>query len=557
MNRFNRRNPGFTRQNLLRPSRGLVNLDEMPVLLKHESLTIFSISLIFNAVLAYFLNFVWVIGNSDAISRTANAYYVLYSRDPHLAAVGFVWPPLLSFLELPLLPLTRFLGLVEHTGVLVSMVAGAATLVVLNRLLVYFKFSRWQRWGLLLLVQLHPDTWYLFASGMAEPVFLFLVVGVLYGMVLLPNSMRSWVIVGLGLALSFLIRYEALAMMAGVGLAIIIHFSNTEGDWQRKAQGWLLAVMTPPVYAVALWVFFNWSLMGDPLYFANSVYSLSNAPDIAKVAGMTHPLFLAWGNVVEAVRMGVMRSLQQSPAYPIGAVLAGFAILVRKDRRSFGVFIVMISITAFTILQVFLGSLANWMRYWFYAATFAPVMAGISLQHLKRGWRNIGYAAAVVLCLAAIPISLNAMGDSRVGADEQRLSALILAPEESEALKQKDGYWIYLHDAPTVAESVDKFSADGLVLVDSSSSFSVIMSVKQPKRLFISNDTDYFKVLANPIGTVKYILVLDPSTEGAVNTINLTYPTLFEQGASWARLVWDSGDETINHWRIYEIASEN
>jgi hypothetical protein len=42
--------------------------------------------------MAYILFFVLRIGNSDALSRTANAYYVLYSRDPHLAAIGFIWP---------------------------------------------------------------------------------------------------------------------------------------------------------------------------------------------------------------------------------------------------------------------------------------------------------------------------------------------------------------------------------------------------------------------------------------------------------------------------------
>src|ERR1041385_9278526 len=34
--------------------------------------------------------------HGDAYSRVANAYYVLYSRDPHLAAIGFVWMPLPS-----------------------------------------------------------------------------------------------------------------------------------------------------------------------------------------------------------------------------------------------------------------------------------------------------------------------------------------------------------------------------------------------------------------------------------------------------------------------------
>ena len=41
----------------------------------------------------------------DAWSRVANAYYVLYSRDPHLAAIGFVWNPLPSLAVIPLLPL--------------------------------------------------------------------------------------------------------------------------------------------------------------------------------------------------------------------------------------------------------------------------------------------------------------------------------------------------------------------------------------------------------------------------------------------------------------------
>ena len=39
----------------------------------------------------------------DAMSRVANGYYVLFSRDPHLAAIGFVWNPLPSLAAIPLL----------------------------------------------------------------------------------------------------------------------------------------------------------------------------------------------------------------------------------------------------------------------------------------------------------------------------------------------------------------------------------------------------------------------------------------------------------------------
>ena len=76
-----------------------------------------------------------------------------------------------------------------------------------------------------------------------------------------------------------------------------------------------------------------------------------------------------------------------------------------------------------------------------------------------------------------------------------------------------------------------------------------------PKRLVSSNDSDYFMILNNPIGKVSYILVLDPAALGVQNTINIAYPNLFEKGADWATLVWDSDEQTLNHWRIYQIHS--
>jgi hypothetical protein len=44
----------------------------------------------------------------DATSRVANAGYVLMSRDPHLSAIGFVWNPLPSLAEVPILLFSRW-----------------------------------------------------------------------------------------------------------------------------------------------------------------------------------------------------------------------------------------------------------------------------------------------------------------------------------------------------------------------------------------------------------------------------------------------------------------
>src|SRR5450631_3240482 len=44
-------------------------------------------------VLGVLLDFHYQTFALDAVSRLANGFYLLYSRDPHLAAVGFVWNP--------------------------------------------------------------------------------------------------------------------------------------------------------------------------------------------------------------------------------------------------------------------------------------------------------------------------------------------------------------------------------------------------------------------------------------------------------------------------------
>src|SRR5438477_5300575 len=74
----------------------------------------------------------------DAWSRVGNAYYVLYSRDPHLAAIGFVWNPLPSLAALPILPFSGWwpaLRTQGFAGNLVSALFMAGAVAVAWRIL--------------------------------------------------------------------------------------------------------------------------------------------------------------------------------------------------------------------------------------------------------------------------------------------------------------------------------------------------------------------------------------------------------------------------------------
>src|SRR5688572_23128027 len=52
----------------------------------------------------------------DAPNRVANAGFALHSRDPHLSAIGFVWNPLPSLVELPLVWLSQWWPILKYAG---------------------------------------------------------------------------------------------------------------------------------------------------------------------------------------------------------------------------------------------------------------------------------------------------------------------------------------------------------------------------------------------------------------------------------------------------------
>ena len=88
-----------------------------------EGKIIFGLALVVYLAAASALVFGHNIIEGDAYSRVGNAYYVLYSRDPHLAAIGFVWNPLPSLAMLPLLPLKQLWPAIVGAGFVANIVS--------------------------------------------------------------------------------------------------------------------------------------------------------------------------------------------------------------------------------------------------------------------------------------------------------------------------------------------------------------------------------------------------------------------------------------------------
>src|SRR6202050_1846458 len=74
--------------------------------------------------IAFVLDFKTLSFNGDAVARMANGFYVLYSRDPHLAAIGFLWNPLQSVLDIVPLLFKDLWPCVDWNDMAVSSVPG-------------------------------------------------------------------------------------------------------------------------------------------------------------------------------------------------------------------------------------------------------------------------------------------------------------------------------------------------------------------------------------------------------------------------------------------------
>jgi hypothetical protein len=519
---------------------------------------VFLLCLGLNLAAAQILGYQWQIGNADAITRTANAAYVLFSRDPHAAAVGFVWPILPSLVQLPILPLMRLIGYPEAAGFVVSAVAGAAVVAALYRLLGNFGVRGWVRLLWLACVQLHAHFWYLSATGVAEvPMMLVIVLLVLAMMRPVSDQLRL-IMAGGVLAVGVLIRYEALAFVAAIPLVLVIEqwpLRPLRASWSIL-EARMVSILAPPIYTVVLWLVMNWMIMGDPLYFQRSVFSLASAPDVARNVGPSHPLFLAMGSLPNTLEYVLRRITQANLALPALWVTTVALGLMRGNRRLLCLAVLTGCIFLLTGFQVYSGTLPSLQRYWGYATPLAVILAGACLPVIASASRRGGMVfcgIASLLLIGAVVNSPVQLGAADGGVDERRFSDRLLGKLQDEReLRVEDSDWVRQQDSRKLAAALDYYSAQGPTVIDTETGFNGILEAEHPERLIVSSDRDFARALDAPERYIRYIFVTDPTIGGSRDLINQHYPSLFAAGGAWVQRV-DQVQGTIKPWRVYEV----
>lgn len=515
----------------------------------------------------------------DSISRVANASYVLDSRYPHLAAIGFVWNPLPSLADLPLIPFAHWWPALKNhgfAGAITSALFMAGGVVLVLGILRDFGCSRPVRYTLTALFALDPMIVLYGSTGMSEASMLFT-------LLLATRMLARWlrtgepadlVRTGLALGLAYMARYEALAPGAAtITLVAAIAFVRGRDGIRHRLRAVAtdgLLVGFPVAVAVGLWAVSSKVLVHA--WFPTISSSYGNSTQVSNVAGYLRQV-TGQGTPAAVAYVGH----QLFGLEPLLVIAAGVAIVfaaIHRDNRVLAPLVVLASVLAFDAIAFLSGNSFGWLRFYITAIPLAVLLAAcVPAARIPRPRRAPKHAvtaaamtsgrllvnavlacAAVALVAPSLPSTWHTMMSHKYGREEARDLRAIFYPKSAQLgdFEALNG----LHVERAIARYVDRMHLpNGAVLTDSGNAFGILMSTRHLHAFTITSDLDFERAVADPPRFhIHYLLV--PGKAG-YDAIEAAYPGIYATGGGFATLVkqWD-GYGYSPPWRLYRITDE-
>ena len=326
---------------------------------------------------AILLDFKYQILPLDAVSRMANGYYVLWSRDPHLAAVGFVWSPLQSFADIPFLlfkPLFPVLATHDLAGSIVTVLVGVGAVYQVHAALREWAVRRGPRLALTLVFGLNPMILYYAGNGMSDMLYTFLLVMTTRYLLrwLCDGGLRPLVYAGSALGLAYLDRYEAIGA-AGMSAVVVLGVSYWRSQGRVRARIMAASAdvtifLSPLVATFMSWAVMSFVITGQAFAGVSSQYG--TAAQTSESVKMTFAVRAAHG----------LHNLEYlAPLIPVVLVLAIFFAARRRDLRILAPLAILGGSVTFDALGLLSGFLEPWYRYFIVSVPLEVMLVGCIL----------------------------------------------------------------------------------------------------------------------------------------------------------------------------------
>lgn len=483
---------------------------------------------------------------NDGQSRVANGYFTVFSRDPHLAAIGFVWNPLPSLAAIPFLLLSPIFPIFASAGLagaMVSAICGAGAAALLWKLLWRISTPRSGRLVLTAFFAVQPLILIGSADGASESMLLLTCL-------LAADSLLAWVsdrdprrlvVVGLGLALAYLTRYEAVGPAALVIAAVLVLTWLRGGPHRRDfAANDAMLVGAPFIAVFAGWAITSKLIVGEWFATFSSVYGNS-----AQVAASRAEIEWATSSGMGGALGYLAAQLVATSPLVVPLLIASIALSIRRrDLRPWAPIGILGAVWAFDAFAFLSGTSFGWLRFQVAAVPLGAFLAAYLWSEARPAGRpklRAWAAAGVIIALgASTSVSWLVMGDRKLAREEALMTdAAASGQREMER---------------NIAAYIDGLSLPpGSVLSDVAYSSSIVLASRNPSEFVITPDRDFAACVADPTGHhVLYALVPMPS-QAQGDAVLRAYPGFFDDGGGVATLAKEWKDRRGITWKLFRF----
>ena len=515
----------------------------------------------------------------DSLSRVQAAQTVLYSRQPHVAAIGFIFTPLTALIQLPVIffsPAWPVLTQYGFAGTFMSAPFMAGAVIQIMSMGIDRSLPRWYVIAITALFALNPMVIFYGANGMSEAPFIFFTSWAVRRLVMwmADDDVHHLIAAGgIAMAMSYLTRYDAVASIAVAGflVAITTYLRAPEPPRVKRAFLRMLIVSGPGFAAFVGWAAASWLITGEG--FAQFTSQYGNTA-ILRQSGGGSTAGLAAGFGFAAVCIMALA--------PTLIPIALWACRLRWGRPLWGVLVVPVTmygaILAFQAYSYADGATFGFLRFYIIAVPFAASLAMLAVpEGVLVGWKRRGRFApdvadlagtrrprgayvAVALALAvSLPTTVWAMRSARYAPQEYALEA-VLSPDPYDASERRDAQKRIAATFSTeraLARYIDGLNLpENSVITDTVYGFAVVAASTKPRTFVIPSDTDFVRMLNDPAGNdIRYMLAVPKDGRGIADAVNERYPTLYDTGADVATMELELRNDGDNQpvWRLYRV----
>ncbi|AMO63434.1 Predicted membrane protein [Mycolicibacterium phlei] len=503
----------------------------------------------------------------DALSRVANAGFTLMSRDPHLAAVGFVWNPLPSLVQIPFLPLSYWWpGIKTYglTGNLQSALFMAGSALVVRRIALDRGVGDGWRRVAVACYALNPMIVLYGASGMSEAALLFCSLWCVLYLLRWTESARVVDLAGAGVALGvgYLTRYELIPAACGAAAFVVLVslLRSPPGSRLQQTALNLVLALFPFVTAVIGWAVTGWVVTGEVFGSVQSQYG--NAAQVATA--------LARGglDLNSDAMVVVERLFGMQPFVGLAVILAACLVVVRRSLAALAPVAVFGAMLTFSAWGHYSASTFGWFRFYLVAIPLVIVVALVCwaprptppppparrwLGTPESRWGAALLAASLLIGTPVTAVSMFTDGNS-VNQPLQLGLQSLLSPDRY-PLEER---WFRQMSAADrfVADYLDQqHLPDGSVLYDTFTSPVVWLTSERPRQFVVTSDQDFKAALNRPrLHGVRYVLISNPAISAAQDAVTRRYPSFWYDGAGIATLLLSvDGPDGIQRWRLFRV----